>query len=534
MSEHIAKARFRIGGLLPAALFFSLSLLPLPALAQDQPKKGGTMVMVATGDPGQFNIAISTNGLPRRVSGNIFSGLTFIGEDLTAQPDLATTWETPDDGKTWTFHLAQGVHWHDGAPFSSADVKYSFEEVLIKYHPTTRAGLADLLESIETPDDHTVVFHFNRPYAPLPLRLGNIDAPILPKHLYEGTDPLTNPANQTPVGTGPFKLGAYNKGSSVELVRNDNYFKEGLPYLDRLVLSIVPDASQQVAALLQGELDYIPAVSPAFVKTLEANPNITLKPTISNGHGALNCQNLMTYNIRGNKHLADKTVRQALAYAIDRERIVEQVTFGQAKVATGPIASAFDWARPADLPSYTHNPAKANELLDSAGKVRGDDGLRFSLSMHTTASNNALVEIVKENLAEVGINLEVNIVDGNAANEAVFVTHAADLGIWGSCNASDPDIGIPPLYVSTNIYDSIGANTAGYDNPALDAEFRAAASTTDMAVRAQHYQNVVRILVEDMPYLWLFEQRNISALNARLRDVSNWSANQAERAWFSD
>ena len=494
-----------------------------------EPQRGGTMVIVASSDPGQFNDGITTAGGTRRIAGNIFSGLTQINKDLNADPDLATSWETPDNGLTWTFHLATGVKWHDGQPFSSADVKFTFEQVLLKYHPTTKAGLSGILDRIDTPDASTVVFHFKRPYGPLPLRLGNIDAPILPQHLYQGTDPLKNPANQKPVGTGPYKFGDYQPGSRITLVRNDTYFKPGLPYLDRIVFSIIPQATQQVAALQRGEVDYVPVAEPALLDQLRSSPDITLAPTVANGNGALNCQNLLTYKLQ-NPNLAKLETRQAFAYAIDRQRILEQVEFGQGAVSKGPIASAFGWAQSPDVPAYPRDVAKANALLDQAGLARGPDGTRFPLKM-IVSGDPRQSQIIAENLGEVGVKVDVEVLDGSAANAAVFVTHTADLGSWGSCNAADPDIGVPPLYSTSNIQDVVGGNVARYSNPQVDALFAQGSSTTDQATRAGAYHRVDDILLRDLPYWWLTEQRNVSAFSSRIHGVANWSASPAERAW---
>lgn len=503
-----------------------------PNTAATGPRHGGTLVIAASTDPGQFNDAVSTAGPTRLIAGNIFSGLTQIDGQLHAQPDLATSWETPDNGLTWTFHLANGVTWHDGQPLRSADVKYTFDEVLLKYHPTTKAGLSGILERIDTPDADTVVFRLKRPYGPLPLRLGNIDAPILPEHIYQGTDPLKNPANQRPIGTGPYKFGDYQPGSRITLVRNDSYFKPGLPYLDRVVFSIIPQPNHQVAALQRGEVDYVPVAAPALLGQLRAAPNLALKPTVANGNGALNCQNLLTFNLK-NPELGRLEVRQALAYAIDRQRILDQVQFGQGAVSKGPIASAFEWAQAPDAPTYPRDVAKANARLDQAGLARGPDGTRFALKM-IVSGDPRMSSIISENLGQLGVRVDVQILDGNAANNAVFVAHTADLGSWGSCNAADPDIGVPPLYSTSNIQDVVGGNVARYSNPRLDALFAEGAGTTDQAARARAYRQADDILLRDLPYWWLTEQRNVSAMSSKVHDIANWSADPAERAWIGN
>jgi peptide/nickel transport system substrate-binding protein len=152
------------------------------------------------------------------------------------------------------------VQWQDGQPFSSADVKFTFEQGLLKYHSRTKAGLTAVLAGIDTPDALTVIFRFKKPYGPLLQRLDVVEASIIPRHIYEGKDLLKDPANLTPVGTGPFKFVEYVKGDHITLVRNPHYFKAGLPYLDKLIFRIIPNATTAAQALEQGEVDYVDSV----------------------------------------------------------------------------------------------------------------------------------------------------------------------------------------------------------------------------------------------------------------------------------
>src|SRR5919199_641424 len=213
------------------------------------PTRGGPLVVAVTADPGQFNSGISTAGGTHAVADNLYNGLVFLDEQLNPQPDLAESWTVSPDGKTYTFALRQGVKWHDGQPFSSADVKFSFEEILLKYHARTKAGLEGVLEGIDTPDANTVVMRFKQPYGPLLQRLDMVEAPILPKHVYEGQDPTKAEANLKPVGTGPFKLAEYVKGDRVRMVRNPDYFKSGLPNLDEVIFRVIPQNTTALLAL---------------------------------------------------------------------------------------------------------------------------------------------------------------------------------------------------------------------------------------------------------------------------------------------
>ena len=153
--------------------------------------------------------------------------------------------------------LRDGVKWHDGTPFTAADVKFTFEEVLLKFHARTRASMGGVLAGIEAPDDRTVVFRFKQPVRPAPVPARRDRGADHRQHVYQGTDPQTNPANSNPIGTGPFKFVSYTKGTEIRLARNPDLLQAGLPYLDGLVMRIIPDLSVQVLALENGEVDFL-------------------------------------------------------------------------------------------------------------------------------------------------------------------------------------------------------------------------------------------------------------------------------------
>ena len=187
---------------------------PAPSVAA-APKRGGTLVVAAGSDPGQLNPAITTAGGTHFAAGSIYNGLVDLDKDFKPAPDLAESWTVSADAKTYTFKLVKGVKWHDGVPFTSADVKFTFEEVLLKFHARTKAGVEPVLAGIDTPDDTTVIFRFKTPYSPLLQQLNVIEAPIVAKHIYQGTDIQNNPANLKPVGTGPFRFVDYKKGNNL-------------------------------------------------------------------------------------------------------------------------------------------------------------------------------------------------------------------------------------------------------------------------------------------------------------------------------
>lgn len=493
------------------------------------PKRGGTLVVAAGTDPGHFNPAITTAGGTHFVADSLYNGLVFLDEKLDPKPDLAESWSIGDAGRTYTFKLRQGVKWHDGKDFSSADVKFSFEQVLLKYHARTKAGLETVLAGIDAPDANTVVFRFKQPYGPLLQRVDVVEAPIVAKHVYEGKDPNTADANLKPVGTGPFKLAEYVKNDRVRLVRNEAYFKKGLPYLDELVFRIIPQASTQVLALERGEVDYLSGVPGPDLARLKQDAKIALA-TSGAGSGGSFCINTLIFNLA--KSPLDKVaVRQAFAHAIDRAQILEQVNFGQGRVANAAIASTILWAHEPNAKKYPLDRAQAEKLLDSAGLAKRADGMRFTVEFVHATSFAKVGELMKQHLAPVGIDLKLTALEVNATNDRVFMKKDFDIGIASYCNGPDPEIGVRRMYVSSNIGPVLFSNGAQYRNPKIDELFDQAAAETDRARRGDLYRQIQRILAEDVPYWWLVETEGQRAYPKTVHDLYYWSGNLAEAAW---
>jgi peptide/nickel transport system substrate-binding protein len=186
-----------------------------------------TLVAAISADPGHLNPAITTAGGVHTAAGLLYNGLVALDDGLRPVPELAERWEVEDDGRVYRLHLRRDVRWHDGRPFTAADVTFTFEEVLLRYHSRTRASLGPVLSAVEALDDATVEFRFRRPYAPLLQQLNVVEAPILPAHLFAGTDPLRNPANTAPVVTGPFRFVDYRPDREIRFAANPDHFGGG-------------------------------------------------------------------------------------------------------------------------------------------------------------------------------------------------------------------------------------------------------------------------------------------------------------------
>jgi peptide/nickel transport system substrate-binding protein len=498
--------------------------------AAQSPVRGGTAVVAITADPGHLNPGITTASIVHVVADSLFNGLVRLDRESAPVPDLAASWTVSDDSKVYTFHLVPGVRWHDGTPMTSADVRFTFEEVLFKYHARTRAGLGAIVTAIETPDPQTVVFRLRQPYGALLQALDVTEAPILPQHTYATGDPNTNPANLRPIGTGPFRFESYATGESVTLVRNPDYFKPNLPYLDRVVFRIIPDTNTQVVALLRGEVDYVDRVGEANVERLQGRSGVTLV-NVTSGAGGGNCIMTLTYNLE-RPVLANLRVRQALAYAIDREQILRLVIFGQGRVASAPISSGIAWAH-ADgaLARYAPSPERAAALLDEAGLRAGSDGTRTALDIVYFPNFNKYGEVMRQNLARVGIRLNLRPLDRAATVDAIYARRDFDIGLISYCNGADPEIGVRRMYVSSNIGNVPFSNGSAYRNARIDELFAAGGATASTQERALIYREIQSIVADDLPYWWLVETDGTSANRDNFRGFEPWSGQFAERAW---
>jgi peptide/nickel transport system substrate-binding protein len=411
-------------------------------------------------------------------------------------------------------------------PFTSADVKFTFEEALLRYHSRTRAALEPLLVSIETPDDLTVVFTLGAPYPALLHRLDVVEAPIIPRHVYEGQDLLGGPASRRPIGTGPFRFVSYIPDNRVVLERNQQYFRDGRPGVDRLVFKVMPNASTALAALEKGEVDFVNAVPGPDAVRLRNTPGIEVEPS-PGGPGGSACQEVLIPNL-SRPALADVRVRRAIAHAIDLRFIVDRVYFGQGRPATGPISHLLAWAYTPNVRQYEHDPGRAGRLLDAAGwKPRGG-GERLSLTFTHAAGHERLGLALREQLAAVGIDLRLQTLDFNAAVDKVFAKKDFDLGIASYCNGADPDVGVRRVYVSTNIGPFPFSNGAGYRNPRIDQLFDEASRELDRGRRRFLYAEVQRLLADDVPYFWLVDSLLLRAYRSTFTGFRLWTGSFCE------
>ncbi|MDF1523967.1 MAG: ABC transporter substrate-binding protein [Trueperaceae bacterium] len=486
------------------------AFLAAPALAQGTPTPGGTAIVVLGSDPEHLNAGISTGYPVGAVGASVYSALIAIGADGAPYGELAESWTVSDDNLVYTFDLRPAT-FHDGEPVTAADVVYSMTDVLAPNHGRFQRAFNEMA-SVVAPDPETVVITLNRPYAPLLSLLTVFDAPVLPKHVFEGTDPLTNPANEAPIGSGPFRFVEWVRGERVVLERFEDYFLEPA-LLDRVIYRTVPQDVARSVAIEVGEADllwgfYMPT---SDLGRLEANPDVAVWKGLT-----IPALYFMFMNT-DHPALADVRVRQALMHAVDREQIVAQAQGGLGEVAGGPFGSAYRYAygEATDYRTlYPFDPERARALLAEAGV--GDLTLRFVYDSARGAFA-AAAEIMRDNLRQVGITLDVQPVERSVMVERVY-GRDYDLTMQSFTSGGDPAIGYHRIYLSAAPGSNF-VNASGYANADVDRLLTEAAGLADQGARAALYAEAMAILAADVPTMPIFDELSTEAANAALNGL---------------
>jgi peptide/nickel transport system substrate-binding protein len=501
-----------------AALPLASSTLALSGARAQAPRRGGTMTIVLQPEPPMLMLGINQAAPAQVAAGKIYQGLLTYDFDLNPLPSLATSWTRSEDGLTYTFKLAENVKWHDGRPFTSADVAFTTQVFLTEVHPRARANFARV-DAVTTPDAHTVVYRLKEPFGPFLHCFEVSSCPMVPKHVYEGTDFRNNPANATPIGTGPFKFKEWVRGSHIELARNDDYWKPGQPYLNGIIFRFIPDAASRALSLERGDAhqSQFDAIEPFEVRRLTALPNLTMT---TRGYEFLSPIMWLDINVR-NPPLNDKRVRQALLHAMDRDFIHRNLFFGMGKVATGPIASTTKYYD-ADVPRYPFDVARANALLDEAGLRRSADGTRARLKALVLPYGEVwqrLGEYTRQAFRAIGIDITLESID--VAGYFQRTTNWDYELTWNYLSQfADPALGVSRAYISTNIRRGVpSTNIMGYTNPRVDALFEEGARAVRDADRQRAYSEVQRILCDEVPVAWILEMAWPNFVNRKFHDV---------------
>lgn len=514
------------------ALALGAALLASTALAQ-APRAGGTLNLIVNPEPPGINLGNAKLGPSSFVGSKVYEGLISLSPKLEPIPRLAQAWTISPDGKTYTFKLRPNVKWHDGKPFTSADVLFSFKQ----YLPVTFARTKLIMEqvaSIEAPDDLTVVFKLKQPYPAFMYIFEATGGTIMPRHLYEGvTDYRSTPVNNTIVGTGPFKIGEWRRGAFIKLVKNPDYWDQGKPYLDTLYFHIVPDAVGRSIAFESGKVDAIRAgdVENFEIARLAAAPGVGLTKA---GWEFLQPVGFLNMNLR-NKPIDDARFRQAIAHAIDRQFIIKNIfsTFGEP--VNGPFPPGYAFRDTSVETRYPYDPARAKALLDEMGLKPGSDGTRVSLRLLPLPYGETwqrLAEYTRERLNAVGIKTTIVATDVPGWFSRVS-SGDFDLAYNFVYLLGDPAIGVSQTYLSTNqLNRGTAANVDGYVNKDVDALLTQAEQAPKAEDRARLYSQVQKTLSRDLPILWTHQMVMPTVYRTKVKNLVSTGLGMNEN--FSD
>ena len=483
--------------------FVVCAMLACSGAPAQTPKQGGTLNLIVQPEPPGINLGSSKLGPSSFVGSKIYEGLITLSPKLEPIPRLAESWIISPDGKTYTFKLRQNVKWHDGKPFTSEDVLFSFKQYLPAVFQRTKL-IMEQAESITAPDAGTVVFKLKQPYPAFMMIFEATGGTIMPQHLYTGvTEYRTSPVNNTVVGTGPFKLGEWRKGAYIKLVKNPDYWAKGKPLLDTLYFHIVPDAVGRSIAFESGKVDAIRAgdVENFEIARLAAAPGTTLTKA---GWEFLEPMGFFHMNLR-KKPMDDKRFRQAIAHAVDRQFIVKNIFSSFGEQVNGPFTNNYAFKDASVETRYAYDTAKAKALLDEMGLKPDANGVRVELRLLPLPYGETwqrLAEYIRERLGAIGVkaNIVATDVPGWSArlNSGDF-----DMAFNFVYLLGDPAIGVNQTYLSTNqLNRGSAANVDGYVNPQVDALLLKAQNEQNRSERAKLYSEVQKTLSQDLPILW--------------------------------
>ena len=489
------------------------ALLASTAFATGAYAEGGTLVIGSTQTPRHLNGSVQSGIATAIPSTQIFASPLRYDENWEPQPYLAESWSVADDGMSVTLNLVQNATFHDGEKVTSEDVAFSIMNTKAN-HPFK--SMFDPVASIDTPDDYTVVINLDKPHPALLLALSPALAPVLPEHIFnDGQDPKSHPANSAPIGSGPFMLEEFTAGEAIILKKNPNFFIDGRPKLDEIIISIISDPSALLIAMENGDTDMYPFMAGSQeIKRLEKDEDLAIT---TEGYAAVGPVNWLAFNTASEK-LSDVRVRQAIAYAVDREFITKALHRGVSSPQRGPIIESspfFDES----IPAYNVDLDKANALMAEAGFA---DGMELTIDYipGPKEQQQSVAEYMKSQLKKIGIEITVRAAPDFPTWAGRVGGHDFELSMDVVFNWGDPVIGVHRTYLSDNIRKGvIWSNTQQYSNAKVDELLNAAAVELDMDKRKALYAEFQQIVAGDLPVYWINALPYHTAYNKNLKNV---------------
>jgi peptide/nickel transport system substrate-binding protein len=484
-----------------------------------QPARGDILIRGDIGDASVL-LPILANDVPsNRITDLIFSGLLKYDKDIRLVGDLAERWDISEDQLRITFHLRKNVKWHDGKPFTADDVEYTYRAYVDPDTPTAYASAFMRIERLRVLDSHTVEVVYKSPYAPA---LGSwVVNKILPRHLMEGAPVALSPLKRNPVGAGPYKFKEWKTGEKIVLEANQDYYA-GRPYLDTLVVKIVPDQASLFLQAKGGQIDQMKLTPMQFARLTSAcQLEDSFKKYRFTDFGYV----YLGYNL-SDRRFTDKRVRQALTMALDRESIVKGALLGLAQVAHSPYKPDSFWHN-LRAKRWPYDPKRAKEQLAEAGWIDSDsdglldkDGKPFEFTIITNHGNetrkNAAV-IMQKHLREIGVKVNIRLIEWAAFIKDFLGKRNFDVYLCGWISEKDPDAIDQWNSAKTGEHQF---NYVGYKNEEADRLLELGVSTFDPAERKKCYDRFQEILAEDLPVTFLWVSEDLQMIHQRFHGIA--------------
>ena len=502
------------GVLLVAAVLVSFART---AVFAEVPDYGGAYVEGLAGFPQAMNPILANDDASRSVNALILSGLTRPDDSGQPIPDLAQSWDVSPDGKSYTFVIRSNARWHDGAPVTADDAVFTFK---LLQDPTYFGALGGVWRdvSVDKVDERTVKLTLQKDsFAPF---IEYTSLGLLPSHLLGGTsvrDLATHRFNLQPVGSGPFQVKEV-RPEQIVLESTSSYYGPR-PYLGRIVFKIYPNYKTILTALERDEVEGVPLVDPSDVGRISRDKRATL-------YDAPQASLTLLFFNNALPTLADKNVRQAIALAVDRQKLIDVSRAGHGRRADGPILPS-SWAYNADVKKYDTDPAKAKAALDAAGwrlespdaAVRTKDGkpLRLVLLTNDRRERVQLAEEIQRQLSAIGFDVEVQATGAGGLVQDFLLPRRYEMALFSwDFNGFDPD---PyALWHSTQLAPA-GLNVSGFNNRRADELLERGRRTTDRNERAKLYQEFQSVFAEELPSLPLFFPTYGFAISSKIKGV---------------
>jgi peptide/nickel transport system substrate-binding protein len=472
---------------------------------------GDAYVAGSIGDASILNPILSSDSASNDIVGLVYNGLVKYDKNIQLVGDLARSWDISHGGLVITFHLRKNVRWHDGQPFTADDVLFTYQKLRDpKVHTPYSSDFEDV-ESVRALDPYTVQVTYKKIFAP---GLASWGMGIVPKHVFENGDFNTHPANRAPIGTGPYRFKEWKTDEYILLEANPDYF-EGKPFIQRYVYRIIPDESVEFLEMRNQTIDTMdltPDQYKAYDSIFEHDQRYRY-PSFKYIYFGFNLKNDL---------FKDKRIRQALAYAIDRQTMVQGIVLGLGQPITGPFPVT-SWAYNSDVKPFPYGPAKADALFaecgwkkDASGRLM-KDGKPFAFTLMTNQGNKVrelCAEVIQQQLKKAGVDVTIRILEWSTFIHQYIDKKNFEAVVLGWQLGLDPDN--YAMWHSSQQKEG-QYNFCGYSNPKVDQWLVEARETFDMKRRKTLYHDIHAQIADDLPYIFLYCPDELVAIHKRFR-----------------